>query len=144
MHQKRQKTYKFSMGCPNSTDLLSRTLPLLWPPITKHPHICIISSNGSYADSKSYRKMWLANCICLQTLKQCRKNYITTKRETLAMDYVLHKFRHYLLENKFVFYVNHMALLYLIKKRQLSSQIVRWLLFSRYDFSVVYKPMHFI
>jgi hypothetical protein len=60
------------------------------------------------------------------------------------MDYVLHKFRHYLLENKFVFYVNHMALLYLIKKRQLSSQIVRWLLFSRYDFSVVYKPVHFI
>jgi hypothetical protein len=31
------------------------------------------------------------------------------------MVYVLHKFKHYLLENKFVIYVNHMALLYLVK-----------------------------
>jgi hypothetical protein len=49
-------------------------------------------------------------------LNNVEKNYTTTKRETLAIVYVLHKFRHYLLGNKFVFYVNHMALLYLIKK----------------------------
>jgi hypothetical protein len=41
-------------------------------------------------------------------------NYITTKREALAMVYALHKFRHYLLINQFIFYVDHMALLYLI------------------------------
>ncbi len=43
----------------------------------------------------------------------------TTKREAFTMVYVLHKFRHYLLRNKFVFYINHMALLYLVKKPQL-------------------------
>jgi len=31
-------------------------------------------------------------------------NYTTTKRETLPMIYVLHKFRHYLLGNKFTFF----------------------------------------
>jgi hypothetical protein len=59
------------------------------------------------------------------------------------MVYALHKFKQYLLENKFVFYVNHMALLYLVKKLQLSKRIVRWLLFLEYDFLVVYKPMCF-
>jgi hypothetical protein len=43
-------------------------------------------------------------------------NYTTMERETLAMVYTQHKFYHYLLGNKFVFYMDHMALLYLIKK----------------------------
>jgi hypothetical protein len=34
----------------------------------------------------------------------------------LAMVFALHKFRHYLLGNKFVFYVDHMALVYLVNK----------------------------
>jgi hypothetical protein len=62
------------------------------------------------------------------------------EREALVMVYALHKFHHYLLGNKFKFYVNHMALLYLIKKLQLSGHIMRWLLlFLEYDFSIVYK-----
>ncbi len=57
------------------------------------------------------------------------------------MVYALHKFRQYLLENKFVFYVDHMALLYLVRKPQLLGQITRWLLlFLEYDYLVVYKP----
>jgi hypothetical protein len=34
----------------------------------------------------------------------------------LPIIFVLHKFRHYLLHNKFVFYVDHMALVYLVNK----------------------------
>jgi hypothetical protein len=59
------------------------------------------------------------------------------------MVYVLHNFKHYLRGNKFVFYVDHMALLYLAKKPQILSRIMRWLLlFLEYDFLVVYKPRH--
>jgi hypothetical protein len=54
-------------------------------------------------------------------LNNVEKNYTTTKRGALAMIYVLHKFRHYLLGKKFIFYINHMTLLYLIKKLQLSG-----------------------
>jgi hypothetical protein len=32
------------------------------------------------------------------------------------MIFALHKFRHYLMDNKFVFYVNHMAVVYLVNK----------------------------
>ncbi len=57
------------------------------------------------------------------------------------MVFSLHKFRHYLLGNKFVFYVNHMALIYLVNKLEALGRIVRWLLFFlQYDFTIVYKP----
>jgi hypothetical protein len=52
------------------------------------------------------------------------------------MVYALHKFCHYLLSNQFVFYVDHMALTYLVNKPQLSGKIVKWLLlFMEYDFT---------
>jgi len=74
-------------------------------------------------------------------LNNVEKNYTTTEKEALAMVYALHKFRQYLLENKFVFYVDHMALLYLVRKPQLLGQIMKWLLLLlEYDFLVVYKP----
>jgi hypothetical protein len=48
------------------------------------------------------------------------------------------------LGNKFLFYVDHMALLYLIIKLQMLGWIVRrLLLFMEYNFLVVYKPRHF-
>jgi hypothetical protein len=57
------------------------------------------------------------------------------------MVFVLHKFRHYLFDNKFVFYVDHMALVYLVNKPRVSRKIVRWfILLLEYDFIVVYKP----
>jgi hypothetical protein len=57
------------------------------------------------------------------------------------MVYALHKFRHYLPGYQFVFYVDHMALVYLVNKPQVSNKIVRWLLlFLEYEFKIVYKP----
>ena len=40
-----------------------------------------------------------------------KKNYSTTKQEALAMIYSVGNFRHYLLANHVVFYVDHQALL---------------------------------
>jgi len=76
-------------------------------------------------------------------LNNVKKNY-TTKREAFTMVYALHKFKHYLLGDKFIFYVDHMALLYLVKKLQLLGQIAKWLfLFLEYNLLVVYKPKGF-
>ncbi len=56
------------------------------------------------------------------------------------MVYALHKFKHYLLSNKFTFFVNHMVLMYLVNKPQVSGKIARWLLlFLEYDFKILYK-----
>jgi hypothetical protein len=53
------------------------------------------------------------------------KYYIATKKEALAMGHDLHKFRHYLLGNQIIFYVDHMALVYLVDKPQVFGQIVK-------------------
>ncbi len=57
------------------------------------------------------------------------------------MVFSLHKIRHYLLGNKFVFYVDHMALIYLVNKPQVLGVKVRWLLLFlvEYDFTIMYK-----
>jgi hypothetical protein len=47
---------------------------------------------------------------------------MTIERETLAIVYVLHKFHHYLSSNKFMFYVDHMVLLYMVQKPQISRK----------------------
>ncbi len=73
-------------------------------------------------------------------LNRAEYYYTITNREALTMVYVLHKFIHFLLGNRFVFYVDHMALVYLINKPQVSRRIAKWLLlFLEYEFVVIYK-----
>ncbi len=43
-------------------------------------------------------------------LNSAEQNYSTIERKALAMVFALHKFKHYLLGNKFVFYVDHIWL----------------------------------
>ncbi len=71
---------------------------------------------------------------------KAKQNYTTIKGKALTMVYALHKFRQFLLGNKFVFYVDHMALMYLVNKPQVLGRITRWLLFLEYGFTIVYKP----
>jgi len=43
------------------------------------------------------------------------------------MVFALQKFKHYLLGNKFVFYVDHMALVYLVNKPHVSRRVARYM-----------------
>jgi hypothetical protein len=79
-------------------------------------------------------------CCTSRLLNFAECNYTTTKKEALAMVYALKKYRQYLLGNKFVFFIGHMVLVYLVNKLQVSWWIAKWLLlFLEYDFIVVYK-----
>ena len=73
-------------------------------------------------------------------LNSAEKNYTTTEREGLDMVYAVKKFRHYLLANKFVFFMDHQALLYWVHKPCSTGRIVRWfLILLEFDFIVVVK-----
>ena len=51
------------------------------------------------------------------------------------------KFRHYLLMNPVVFFVDHLALRYMVNKPDLSGRVARWvLLLEELDYTVEYKP----
>jgi hypothetical protein len=69
------------------------------------------------------------------------RNYSTTDRECLAMVFSAKKFRHYLLLNPVVFFVDHLALRYMVNKPDLSGRVARWvLLLEELDYVVEYKP----
>lgn len=57
------------------------------------------------------------------------------------MVHAVNKFCHYLLSNRFIFYVDYLALQYLINKPQVFGQLAQCLLlFLELVFTVVYKP----
>jgi hypothetical protein len=107
-------------------------------------HVHIDASNvvvGAMLAKNPSGKCNQSICYASRLLNSAKRNYTTIEREALAMVYALNKYRHYLLGNKFVFFVDHMALVYLVNKPQVSGRIAQWLLlFLEYDFTVVYKP----
>ena len=70
---------------------------------------CVLAQLGEH-------KMGFLVSYASRQLNDAQKNYTTTKQEGLGMIYVVKKFRHYLLANKFVFFSYHQALLYLVNK----------------------------
>ena len=57
------------------------------------------------------------------------------------MVFSLKKFRHYLICNPIVFFVDHMTIKYLVNKAKLSGRLARWvLLLEEFDYTVEYKP----
>ena len=74
-------------------------------------------------------------------LNKAERNYSTIEREALGMVFSLQKYRHYLLANPFIFYIDHQALKYLINKPLHHGRICRWiLLFQEFKFEVVVRP----
>ena len=54
------------------------------------------------------------------------------------MVFALQKYRHYLLANTFIFYIDHQALKYLVNKPLHHGRIWRWLLlFQEFEFEVI-------
>ena len=63
-----------------------------------------------------------------RVLATAEQNYIVIEREALGMIYALKKFGHYLLANKVIFHMDHQALLYMVKKSDVSGWMARWVL----------------
>lgn len=59
----------------------------------------------------------------------------------MAMVFLVKKFRHYLLYNPMVFFVDHMTIKFLVNKPELSGRLARWvLLLEEFDYTIEYKP----
>ena len=53
----------------------------------------------------------------------------------------MNKFRNYLLGPKFVFHMDHAALLYLVSMQSLTSKLARWmLLLQKFEFEIQRRP----
>ena len=122
------------------------TYPVLRPPDWEKPfHVlydasniavgCVLcQSTGKKGQDQpiAYASMQLTTTV---------KNYSTTEREYLAMVFSVKKFRHYFRCNLVIFFVDHMAIKYLINQPELSGRLARWiLLLEEFDYTVEYKP----
>lgn len=105
---------------------------MLWPPDwNKFFHVFCDASNvavgSALYQSTSERGKNESIFFASKQLTPAEMNYSTTKRKCLAMVFSVKKFRHYLVCNPIVFFVNHMAIKYLINKAELSERLARLL-----------------
>ena len=118
-------------------------------PILKSPdwglifHVHVDASNfaiGAILAQPGEKNMDFPISYASRQLNSAERNYTTTEREGLGMIYVVKKFWHYLLANKFTFFVDHQALLYLVNKPCNTGRIVRWfIILLEFDFTMVIK-----
>ena len=72
-----------------------------------------------------------------RTLNDAQLNYSTTEKELLAMVFAWEKFSPYLIGSKVVVYANHLALQYLLSKKDAKAHLIRWvLLLQQFDLKI--------
>ncbi|KAI4346290.1 hypothetical protein L6164_013355 [Bauhinia variegata] len=73
---------------------------------------------------KNFRAIYYTS----KTLDAAQVNYATTEKELLAVVYAFDKFRPYLIGNKTIVYIDHVALKYLLNKKDAKPRLIRWIL----------------
>ena len=106
-------------------------------------HVHIDTSNfaiGAILAQPREKNMDFPISYASRQLNSAEQNYTTTKGEGLGMVYAVKKFWHYLFANKFTFFVDHQALLYLVNKPCSTGRLVRWfLILLEFDFTITVK-----
>ena len=63
-----------------------------------------------------------------RTLNDAQLNYATTENELLAIVFAFDKFRTYLIGNKVIVHIDHLAIKYLMTKNDTKPRQIRWVL----------------
>ena len=63
-----------------------------------------------------------------RTLNDAQLNYATTEKELLVIVFTFDKFRPYLIGNKVVVHTDHLAIKYLMTKKDTKPRLIRWVL----------------
>ncbi|XP_071714264.1 uncharacterized protein [Rutidosis leptorrhynchoides] len=73
-----------------------------------------------------------------KTLNGVQLNYITTKKELLAVVFAFDKFRSYLVLSKTTVYTDHSAVKYLFQKQDAKHRLIRWVLLLK-EFDIEFR-----
>jgi hypothetical protein len=71
-------------------------------------------------------------------LDEAQCNYHTTEKELFAVVFALEKFKSYLLGTKFIVFTDHVALRYILKKKESKPRLIKWILLLQ-EFDVEIK-----
>jgi hypothetical protein len=87
---------------------------------------------GQSKDKKDY-----AISYASKTLTGPQLNYATTEKELLVVVFAIEKFRSYLVGAKVIMYIDHVALKYLLTKKDAKPCLIRWiLLLQEFDLEI--------
>ncbi|XP_070006755.1 uncharacterized protein [Nicotiana sylvestris] len=87
--------------------------------------------------SQCHNKVLHPIYYAIKTLNEVQMNYTVTEQELLAIVYAFEKFRAYLLGSNVIVYIDHVALRYLMEKKDVKPRLIRWvLLLQEFDFEV--------
>jgi len=76
-------------------------------------------------------------CYACKTLNDAQLNYSTTEKELLAVIFALDKFCPYLIVSKVLMYTDHVALKYLLTKKDAKARLICWiLLLLKFDLEI--------
>jgi hypothetical protein len=126
--------FDFNDKCQTAFEILKKTLtftPIIRPPNWGLPfEIMCETFNYVVGAMLGQRVENLPRVIyyASKTLHDAQLNYSTTEKELLAVVFALDKFRSYLLGSKVLVYSDHVALKYLLSKKDAKSHLIRWIL----------------
>ena len=73
-------------------------------------------------------KMFKAIYYSSKSFNEAQENYSTTEKEMLAMVFSCEKFRSYILGSHIIIHTDHVAINYLMAKKEAKPRLIRWVL----------------
>jgi hypothetical protein len=71
-----------------------------------------------------------------KTLNEAQLNYATAEKELLVVVFAFEKFRSYIMTSKVIVYTHHMAIKYVLAKKDAKPRLIRWILLQEFDVEV--------
>ena len=72
-----------------------------------------------------------------KTFNEAQENYLTTEKEMLDMVFACEKFRPYILGSHVIIHTDHVAIKYLMAKKEAKPRLIRWvLLLQEFDLEI--------
>src|SRR3954467_15806346 len=73
-----------------------------------------------------------------KTLDAAQKNYATTEKDFLAVIFACDKFRPYIVDSKVTIHTDHVAIKYLMTKKDAKPRLIRWVfILQEFDLHIV-------
>ena len=126
--------FEFDDGCLNAFQILKKALisaPIIQTPDWSLPFEIMCDAShyvvGAVLGQTKNRKHHAISCSS-KTLSGPQLSYATTEKELLAIIFAIDKFRSYLVGAKVIVYTDHVALKYLLTKKDAKPQLIRWIL----------------
>ncbi|KAL4324452.1 hypothetical protein GQ457_11G024450 [Hibiscus cannabinus] len=138
------RPFEFNNDCTKAFNLLKQklvTTPIVEPPDWKLPFelMCDASDYAVGAvlgqrKGKIFHPIYYAS----KTLNDAQVNYTTIEKEMLAVIFAFDKFRSYLIGTKVIVHTDHLAIKYLLSKKDAKPRLIRWiLLLQEFDIKII-------